>query len=127
MNYCKTAFAVLLGITLTFVFTHIHFTSYAGAFAAFEAETFVWSPGYTVAEINSVAILNVHTNYTLKIANAGLTDSASELVSNFIITFSNVQVVGVSEFKRNIIGTNHSVVLDANNKFIVVLPGKNTC
>lgn len=96
----------------------------AGTFTAFGPQNYVRGTGAPITVTNTFTVRNPSTQYTLKVLNGGLQNSATELVSSGFVVVNGVQVIGENNFNQNVTEVDVPVVLQSSNTISVQVRGQ---
>jgi RHS repeat-associated protein len=111
----------LLSIFLSVAFFSA--TGWSGTFTVFGPQTYVRGSGSPVTVTTNFTVLNPNTQFTLRVHNGGLVDSATDFVSSTTITVNGVVVVAPNDLNQNIVEVDKPVTLQASNEIDVQVRG----
>src|SRR5712664_3379115 len=115
---CRIVLAILCLLTAGAILAH------AGTFTVFGPKNYVRGTGAPVTVTDTFSVLNPTTQYTLKAFNGGLQNSTTELVSSSVVTLNGVQVLGPSDFNKNVTEVDVPVTRQASNTISVQVRGQ---
>jgi len=96
---------------------------FAGTFTAFGPQVYVRATGDPVTVTNTFIVLNPNTQYTLRLHNGGLVDSATDRVSSTTVTVNGVIIVAPNDLNQNVAEVDKPITLLASNQIDVQVRG----
>ncbi|HEY1525241.1 MAG TPA: RHS repeat-associated core domain-containing protein [Candidatus Angelobacter sp.] len=113
-------YRLLPALILSFLFSA---TAWSGTFTIFGPKTYVRGTGAPVTVTDNFTVPNPNVQFTLRVHNGGLTDSATDFVSSTTITVNGVVVVAPNDLNQNIAEVDKPVTLLASNEIDVQVRG----
>jgi RHS repeat-associated protein len=98
-------------------------TAWSGTFTVFGPKTYVRGTGAPVTVTDNFTVPNPNVQFTLRVHNGGLTDSATDFVSSTTITVNGVVVVAPNDLNQNIHEVDKPVTLLGSNEIDVQVRG----
>ncbi|HEX5433640.1 MAG TPA: hypothetical protein VFY05_05340, partial [Candidatus Angelobacter sp.] len=110
-------------LAVTFSVAFLSATGWSGTFTIYGPQTYVRNTGDPVTVSNTFTVLNPNTQFTLRVHNGGLVDSATDFVSSTTITVNGVVVVAPNDLNQNSAEVDKPVTLLASNEIDVQVRG----